>query len=162
MALEDELKALTAALNRNSDLLEGLTAKAKANVDKVATKPKAEEPEEELAPKRTAKAEEAPVKRRAAMDEEEAAPPKRTRAASAKAEPKKKPITEAEMIEIVTKFGDVESDEEYDARRDFIKKVVAKFDVKSMRQIPEDQRQKAVDMLEAFKAGDNPFEGEDE
>jgi hypothetical protein len=136
MALEDQIVALTAALNRNSDLLEGLTAKAKQGAAAATT---------ESAPKAVAK------------DEGEEAP-KRTRAAAKPAEDKPakavKAPTPADMADATQKFLDVEDEDEYTARRDLVKLIVAHFGAAKMSEIPENGRQQALDALAAYKAGD--------
>jgi len=132
MALEDEIKALTAALNRNSDLLEGLTAKAAAaKASAPADKPKDAEPEE--APRGRGR------------------PPKD--AAADKPKPKKAP-TDKEMADATVEFLEVDDDDEHEARRALVKAIVAKHGVKKMSEIPEADRQKALDALTAYKAGE--------
>lgn len=139
MALEDKIDALTAALNRNSDLLEVLTSKARS----AQADPKKED--------------DAPKGRASTKDEEkkpeEEAPKRRTRAAAAPKAP-----TTKEMADKTTEFLDVEEDDEFQARRDLVKKLLAHFDAPKMSEIDEAKRQSALDALEAYKAGDDPFE----
>ena len=135
MALEDEIKALTAAMNRNSDLLEGLTAKAAAGAaaktSTVADKPKDADPEE--APRGRGR------------------PPKEAAADKPKA---KKAPTEKEMADATVEFLEVDDDDEHDARRALVKAIIAKHGVKKMSEIAEADRQKALDALTAYKAGE--------
>lgn len=143
MSLEQAMVDLAAALNRNSDLLEVLTSKAKS-----ATAPKTEEPT-----KPVEKAEE-PVKRTRAKAEEAPKaeePVKRTRAKAEKAP------TEAQMVEATKTFLDVEEEDEFQDRRSLVKKIVGHYGVDKMSQIAEESRQEALNMLEAYKAGDDPF-----
>jgi hypothetical protein len=127
MALEDELKALTAAVNRNSDLLEGLTAKANA------------------------------AKSAPAADSEKATDaPKRGRPAKEAAEPPKKAKvpTPEEMATATKNFLEVDDEDEYAARRALVKRIIAKHDVAKMSEIAADQRHGALDALTAYKAGE--------
>lgn len=134
MALEDDIKALTAAMNRNSDLLEGLTNRASAGAAaKAAAEPEKAEPKGEDAPRGRGR------------------PPKET--AADKPKPKKAP-TEKEMADATVEFLEVDDDEEHDARRTLIKAIVAKHGVKKMSEIPEAERQQALDALTAYKAGE--------
>ena len=140
MSLEEKIDALTAALNRNSDLLEGLTAKAaSAQSVKAAEKP-AEKP----------------------ADEKVTEPAKRGR--PAKAEKPKKAPTEAEMVDATKKFMNVEAEDEYRARVDFVKSVVAKYGVQKMSHIPEEHRAAALESLENYRRGepDDEDDGEDD
>ncbi len=143
MALEEQLAALTAALNRNSDLLEGLTAKAAAAQ---ATKA-AEKPVEKAAEKPA----ESPKK-------EEAEPAKK-RGRPAKSE---KAPSEADMVAATKKFLDVEAEDEYNARRDFVKSLVKKHGVDKMSQIAEDKRAAALESLDNFTRGEPDDEGQEE
>jgi len=140
MALEEEIRALTAALNRNSDLLEGLTAKAnaakgaepvkKAEAEKAESAKKAEaEPAAEKKPRGRPKAEKAP--------------------------------SEADMVAATKKFLDVEAEDEYNARRDFVRKLVEKHGVQKMSQIAEDKRAAALEALDNYTRGE-PDEAGDE
>jgi len=135
MALEDEIKALTAALNRNSDLLEGLTAKAAAGAAAKTSAP-AEKPKD-------VEVEDAPRGR--------GRPPKEAAAEKPKA---KRAPTEKEMADATVEFLEVDDDDEHDARRALVKRIIASHGVKKMSEIPEAERQKALDALTAYKAGD--------
>lgn len=139
MALEDKFDLLIAEIKRNSDLLEILTSKARS----AQPEPKKEE--------------EAPKARAAAKDDEkkgeEEAPKRRSRAAAAPKAP-----TAKEMAEHTTKFLEVEDEDEFEARRALVKKLLAHFDAPKMSEIDEDKRQSALDALTAYKAGDDPFE----
>ena len=140
MGIETEMAALTAALNRNSDLLEILTSKAKPAIESKAA-------EKAAAPVEKASEKTAPV--------EDAPKPRATRGA-AKLKAEKTPA-EKDMADATVKFLEVDGDEEYEARRGLVKKIVAKFGVKKMSEIAEGERKGALDMLEAYKAGDDPF-----
>lgn len=131
-------KEQTAAMNRNSDLMEIIIGKAKSNLGAAA----AEKTEE--------KAEE---------------PGKRTRATKAAEEPPKKKAkapTPADMTKATTDFLEVDDDEEYATRRDLVKKILAKYDAKKMSEVAEDDRQAALDILTSYKAGDPTGLEEDE
>lgn len=148
MALEDKIDALTAALNRNSDLLEGLTAKAAAGAKAAAT----------AAASTPAAAE---------SDKTEEAPRGRGRPPKAAAEPEKpkkvKAPTPEDMAAKTKEFLDVEDEDEYSARRDLVKKIIAKHGVSKMSEIEEDKRQAALDALVAHKAGEaTGYEDEEE
>lgn len=130
MALEDKIEALTAALNRNSDLLEGLTAKAAAGAAKVTNN--------------------------AASDSEKPADaPKRGRPAKEETAPKKaKAPTPEEMATATKNFLEVDDEDEYSKRRALVKRIIAKHEVAKMSEIAAEQRQGALDALTAYKAGD--------
>lgn len=146
MSIEEALAGLTKALERNSDLLESLTNKAKTAAAKAEEQPKAEE-----------KADDAPTKRTrttaGAAENSDAAPTKRTRA-TAKSE---KVPTEAQMAEATKEFCDVEPEDEYEERRALVKKILAHFGVEKMSHIEPESRNEALGMLEAYKNGDDPF-----
>ena len=142
MSLEDKIDTLTKALDRNSDLLEILTAKAKASSE---TKPI---PAAATEPPKAAAAEEAPKRGRPA------------KAAAEKPAKAAKVPTPAEMSKATTDFLEVDAEDEYNARRDLVKKILGHFESKKMSEIAEADRQKALDMLSAYKAGDDPFEDE--
>lgn len=142
MALEEEIRALTAALNRNSDLLEGLTAKANAAKGAEPVK-KAEAEKAESAPAKKAEAEPAAEKKPRGRPKAEKAP------------------SEADMVAATKKFLDVEAEDEYNARRDFVRKLVEKHGVQKMSQIAEDKRAVALEALDNYTRGE-PDEAGDE
>ena len=131
MALEDKIEALTAAMNRNSDLLEGLTAKAAAGAAKVTNNA-------------------------AASDSEKPADaPKRGRPAKEETAPKKAKVPTPEEMATATKdFLEVEDEDEYKNRRALVKRIIGKHQVAKMSEIAAEQRQGALDALAAYKAGD--------
>ena len=141
MALEEEIRALTAALNRNSDLLEGLTAKA--NAAKGAEPVKKAEVEKTEAPAKKAEAEAPAEKKTRGRPKAEKAP------------------SEADMVAATKKFLDVEAEDEYNARRDFVRKLVEKHGVQKMSQIAEDKRAVALEALDNYTRGE-PDEAGDE
>lgn len=131
MSIEAAMAELTAALTRNSDLLETITKTASSNMQKNAAAPT-----EEDTPK-AAKAEK----------------PAKTAAKPAAVKPPKVP-TPAEMASATTSFLEVEDEDEYNTRRALVKAIVSANGVKKMSEIPEDGRQKALDALVAHKAGE--------
>lgn len=135
MSLEEALKANTEALNRNSELLEFLTSKARDGL--------------------TGKDEAAKPAKASAKETEDKKPASRSRATKAAKAP-----TAKEMSEATTKFLDVDDENEYKDRRDLVKQIVDKFGVKKMSEIEEEDRQTALDYLEAYKNGDDPFADE--
>jgi len=137
MSLEASIKELTEAVNRNNELLEFMTSAARKGINE----------------KSTATTDAAPSEK--ATDTEAA--PKRTRRKAAPKAPSTK-----DMAEATTKFLDVDDEEEYKARRELVKKIVDRLGAKKMSEIEEGDRQGALDMLEAFKNGDDPFAGDDE
>ena len=137
MSLEEKIDALTAALTRNSDLLEGLTSAAKA---KTASAPAAD----------SEKAADAPKRGRPAKAEAEAAPKKA------------KPPTPEEMASATTKFLEVDDEDEYAKRRALVKRIIGKHEVKKMSEIAVDQRQGALDAITAYQAGDATEYDDDE
>lgn len=148
MSLEEALKANTDALNRNNELLEFMTSAARNGLAAKGESPKAEPAKGEPSKAETTK-----------PDAEEAAPTRRRRAAAPKPP---KALSTKEMADATTKFLDVDDEDEYKARRELVKKIVDRLGVKKMSEIEEDDRQGALDKLEAFRAGDDPFEGEDD
>lgn len=137
-------KEQTAELKRNSDFLEILTSKAKTSLAVAAEKTGADEKSEDKA----------------------AEPQKRAPAAkpAAKEAPKKKAKvpTPAEMAKATTDFLEVDDEDEFDARRALVKKILAKFNAPKMSEIGEDDRDAALEILTAYKAGDPTGLEEDE
>ncbi|MCQ9146110.1 hypothetical protein [Ochrobactrum sp. BTU2] len=138
MSLEKEIAELREAIKENSELLKFLTSAAKGGLgDKAA------------AAKSSAKGDDKPK----AEDKPKAA--SRSRASS-----KKEKVPSAkEMGEATTEFLDVDNEAEYKDRRALVVDIVGHFGVKKMSEIEEGDRQKALDMLETYKAGEDPFEG---
>ena len=58
------------------------------------------------------------------------------------------------MADATVNFLEVDDDEEHDARRTLVKAIVAKHGVKKMSEIPEAERQQALDAIAAYKAGE--------
>lgn len=138
MALEDKIDVLTAALNRKNDLLEALTAEIKRNSDLL----------EALTAGAKAKVEGAAAAKPAA--EEKA--PARPRAEKAPAKPKTP--TAADMVAATTKFcgeEDEYDEDEFNARRRFVKSLLKKYEAPKMSEIAEDDRQAALDALSGYK-----------
>lgn len=131
MAIEEEMKALTTALNRNSDLLERITASAKAKLDGGDTKPAGK-----------------PAAGGTKAADEEAPKPRVARA------PKEKPLLPADMSKATTDFLEVEDEAEYADRRAFVKKIITKFGADKMSTIEESDRAAALAYITAYKAGD--------
>jgi hypothetical protein len=125
MSIEAALAELTAAINRNSDLLETITTTAAKNLAKGADAP----------------ADKAPAKAPA------------TTKAPTKAPAKVKIPTAPEMAKATTDFLEVEDEDEYAKRRALIKAIVTKHEVKKMSEIAEGDRQTALDAIAAYKAG---------
>lgn len=129
MSLEESIAELTKALNRNSDLLEGLTAKAKGSVSA-----------------KEAASDEKPASTRGKAKEEEKAPRGRGRAAKAP--------SAAEMKAAGEKFVDVTDDDEYAERRKLLRAIVDYFKTEKFTTIEEGDRALALQLLELAKAGD--------
>lgn len=139
MSLEKEIAELREAVKENSELLKFLTSKARDGLTEKAEKPAA--------------------KATAAKEEKDEKPASRSRASSSSSKKTKAP-TAKDMSEATTKFLDVDDEPEYKDRRELVMQIVEKYGVKKMSEIEEDDRQTALDMLEAWKAGDDPFAGE--
>ncbi|MEL4071685.1 hypothetical protein WKW50_16190 [Ochrobactrum sp. GPK 3] len=137
MSIEEAILSLKESVDRNNELLEFMTAAARAGLDKAkgeATKGASEEK-----PSRSTKG------------DTKAAAPKKTKAPTAKA-----------LADATKEFVEVDEDDEYEARKAVVKRILAKFDCERMSDIPEEHRQEALDKLELYKAGEDPFEGEEE
>ncbi|MEN3144581.1 hypothetical protein ABDF71_21565 [Ochrobactrum sp. WV_118_8] len=132
MSIEEALKANTEALNRNSELLEFLTSKARDGL--------------------TGKDESTKPAKASAKETEEKKPASRSRSTKAPKAPSAKDMSEA-----TTNFLDVDDEGEYKDRRDLVKQIVDKFGVKKMSEIEEEDRQTALDFLDTYKNGDDPF-----
>lgn len=137
--LRETVSELTVAVKENSELLKFLTGKARDGLTAKDDSTKASKP--------AAAAKE---------DKEDKKPASRSRS-STKAP---KAPTSKEMAEATTKFLDVDDETEYKDRRELVMQIVEKFGVKKMSEIDEGERQSALDMLEAWKAGDDPFADE--
>lgn len=144
MALEEEIRALTAALNRNSDLLEGLTAKANAAKGAEPAKKAVETEKDESATAKKVEAEPAAEKKPRGRPKAEKAP------------------SEADMVAATKKFLDVEAEDEYNARRDFVRKIVDKYGVQKMSQIAEDKRAAALESLDNYTRGEADEAGDED
>lgn len=138
MSLEKEIAELREAVKENSELLKFLTSKARDGLSEKAEKPAA--------------------KATSTKEEKDEKPASRSRASSSAK--KTKAPTAKDMSEATTKFLDVDDEAEYKDRRELVMQIVDKYGVKKMSEIEEDDRQVALDMLEAWKAGDDPFAGE--
>ena len=142
MSLETELAELREAtaelreaVKENSELLKFLTSAARGGL--------------------TGKEESKPAKATAAAKEEPKKPATRSRAAAKK---EKVPTTK-DMADATKAFLEVDDEGEYKDRRALVKDIVDHFGVGKMSEIEEDDRQKALGMLETYKNGDDPFEG---
>jgi hypothetical protein len=135
MSLEVQLAALTEAVKANTDVQTAILAKIGGTaVVNVTT----EKPTEKAAP---------------AEDK----PKTRGRAAAA---PKVKIPTVKEIQDKTTGFLDVEDDAEYEERAALVVQITEHFGVKKMSEITDEDRTKAMEMLDAAIAGDDPFAGE--
>lgn len=128
MSIEAALAALTAAVEKNNELLSIVVATAAANMAKGKT-------DDKPATKADDKPATKPVEKKTT-----AKPPK--------------VATPAEMAKATTDFLEVEDEDEYNARRALVKRIVSAHEVKKMSEIPEADRQKALDALTAHKAGE--------
>ena len=136
MSLEDKIGALIAADEKNTELQEAVLATinaAKAGGAAAAT---------------------AQAETKAAVPAEEK--PKSTRAPRAA---KAKVPTVKEIQDKTTGFLDVEDDTEYEERAATVVQINEHFGVKKMSEIGDEDRAKAMEMLDAAIAGDDPFEG---
>lgn len=133
--------AQTEAINRNSDLLEGLTASAKGASASSAAKT-SDEAIEKVAAAKTATTEE---------------PKKPATRSRAKAPAKPKAMTAAELATFAKGFIDVDSDDEYNARKALIKDLAEHYGVTKLSEVEEEQRADAKERIEAYLNGDDPF-----
>lgn len=131
MSLEENLEVLTAALNRNSDLLEGLTAKAKAGVA-ASTGGKTEKAD------------------KADAEEEK---PRRTR--KPVADKKEKAPTVAEMKKAAEAFLDVDGEDEYNDRRALVRAIADYFEAGKFTEIDAKDRALASKLLAMAADGEN-------
>lgn len=153
MSIEQLLADLAVAVRENTAQLAFLTAKARevsgtksVTVDTSAKKPEEVEPTPEKAVKK--------------VEEVEPAPEKAVRKREVKE--KAKVITDNEWRKLLADFVDVKDDDEYAARRDFVMKVAAKYDLRKMSEIPADKRREALDLLTAYKNGEETGLEDDE
>lgn len=137
MSIEDHLAALTAAVKDNTDVQKAILAKIGGTMTAAA-----------------AVTDKAPEKTVASDDK----PKTRGRAAGAT---KPKVPTIKEIQDKTTGFLDVADDAEYEERAAVVVAITEKFGVKKMSEIDDDDRAKAMEMLEAAIAGDDPFSGEE-
>jgi hypothetical protein len=148
MAIEAALAAVAEALNKNSALLETLVSKAKAGLEpkKVADEPKkvADDEAKEVV--------------------EEEAPKRRARAPKEDAPKKVKAPTVAEISQATKAYLEgVDDQEEYAARRNVIKGIIAKFGAPKMSEIAEEHRAEAIEILLAAQdKADKKEDGEDD
>jgi len=132
MSLEDKIDALTVALEKNNELLTFMTSAARKGLEAGAAK--------------------APVTAAPTADAE---PAKTTRAPRGAAKDKAPKIPTVKEISDQTKaFLDVKDEDEYTERRAFVTKIVEAFAVKKMSEIGDGDRQKALDYLTAYIAGE--------
>lgn len=126
MPLEENIEALTKALNRNSDLLEGLTAKAQSAVEG-GSKGKSD-------------------------DEDEKPKGRGRKPAAAK---KEKNPTIAEMKKEAETYLDVEEEDEYNERRQVVRAVADFYDAAKFTEIAAKDRLTAVKIIKMAAAGEN-------
>ena len=132
MSIEAAIAELTAAVKENTEELRFLTSAARDG-----------------ATKNSARASTKPT--------EEADKPARSRSRSTK----EKVPTVKEISEATKSFLDVDDQNEYEDRKDIVKRIVEKFKAKKMSEIDDKNRAEAMRMLDVAKAGDDPFDGED-
>lgn len=135
MSLEAAILELAAAVKENTEELKFLTSAARDGATKNATR----------------------TSTKAVEEVEKAAP--RSRATSRAA--KEKVPTVKEISEATKAFLDVDDQNEYEERKDIVKRIVEKFKAKKMSEIDDKNRAEAMQMLDVARAGDNPFDGED-
>ena len=133
MSIEDHLAALTAAVKDNTEVQKAILAKIGGTATAAAP----------VATDKTAPAEDKP---------------KATRGRAAAA-PKVKIPTVKEIQDKTTGFLDVEDDAEYEERAEIVVSITKHFGVQKMSEISDDDRTKAMEMLDAAIAGDDPFAG---
>lgn len=136
MSIEAALDALTAAVKENTDVQKGILAKIGGAAASAPTAP-ADKP----APEKPAAADK---------------PARATR--GAKNAPKVPTVKEIQ--DKTTSFLDVEDDTEYEERAALVVQITEAFGVKKMSEISDEDRAKAMEMLDAAIAGDDPFAGE--
>lgn len=125
MSIEKILEELVDAVKENSELLRGMTAKAKGALDKADTTGKA-----------------------ASGDTTE----KKTRATKPKA------VSSKEISDATKGYLDVSDDDEYESRKEIVKKIVGKYDVAKVSEIEDPaDRIEAMGLLQIAIAGDDPF-----
>lgn len=127
MSLEEHLSTLTAALHRNSDLLEGLTAKAKAGAGSAATT----------------------EAKKGDADEKPA------RGGRKPAATKEKAPTVAEMKDLATSYLDVTDEDEYNDRRALLRAVVDHFGAEKFTTIDSKDRLIAFKLIQTAADGEN-------
>lgn len=130
MSLEERMSALTAALERNSDLLEGLTAKAKAGAAAASEK-----------------GDDKPARGKDKDDDK----PARGRGKATK----EKAPTIAEMKKLAEDYLDVTDEDEYNERRTLIRAIVDHFGAEKFTAIDSKDRLVASKLVEAASAGEN-------
>lgn len=132
MSVEAALKELTDAVKENSDLLRGLTSKAKS-----------------------AKAEES--KRSARDDDGEEDPKPRGRGRPAGSTKKAKVPSAADMKKAAETYlkEAADDEEEYEERRNKIKSIIKKFGAPKFTEILEEDRAEALDLLKGDAEDDD-------
>ncbi|MFC3724468.1 hypothetical protein [Neoaquamicrobium sediminum] len=130
MSLEERLDALTTALNRNSDLLEGLTAKAKAGAAAAADK-----------------GDDKPARGKDKDDDKPAR-------GKGKATKEKAP-TVAEMKKLAEDYLDVSDEDEYNERRTLIRAIVDHFGAEKFTAIESKDRLVASKLVSMAADGEN-------
>ena len=133
MSIEDHLAALTAAVKDNTEVQKAILAKIGGTATAAAP----------VATEKTAPAEDKP---------------KATRGRAAAATKVKVP-TVKEIQDKTTGFLDVEDDADYEERAEVVVSITKHFGVQKMSEISDDDRAKAMEMLDAAIAGDDPFVG---
>lgn len=136
MSIEDQLAALTAAMKDNTEVQKAILAKIGGAATAAATTDKA--------PEKTASADDKPKGR-----------------GRAAATTKPKIPSVKEIQDKTTAFLDVEDDAEYEERAAVVVSITEHFNVKKMSEILDEDRTKAMEMLDAAIAGDDPFAGEE-
>lgn len=132
MSIEAAIAELTAAVKENTEELRFLTSAARDGAAKNSA-------------------------RTTTKPAEEAEKPTRSRSRSTK----EKVPTVKEISDATKSFLDVDDQNEYEDRKDIVKRIVEKFKAKKMSEIDDKNRAEAMRMLDVAKAGDDPFDGED-
>lgn len=134
MSLEAAILELVAAVKENTEELKFLTSAARdgatKNASRASTKP--------------------------AEDGEKTS----TRSRGGSRSTKEKVPSVKEISEATKAFLDVNEEDEYEDRKDIVKRIVEKFKAKKMSEIDDAHRAEAMRMLKIAQAGDDPFEGE--
>lgn len=132
-SIEDLLRDIADALRDNTDTLKAMTAAAKKATGGSAS-----------STSRTAK------------DDTEDGDDKPASGRKPRATKTKAPSAK-DMSTATTKFLEIDDEDEYEKRKAIIKKIVGKYDVAKMSEIPEEDRAEAMDLLQIAIDGGNPF-----